>query len=69
MSNTHINTRDTRTDSLRHAYDQYLRRGLQERELCDVSMDGMGYLLPQRLEARLVNAMNTSACCVPCAPR
>ena len=59
MSNTHINTRDTRTDSLRYAYDQYLRRGLQERELCDVSMDGMGYLLPQRLEARLVNAMNT----------
>jgi HK97 family phage major capsid protein len=59
MSNTHINTRDPRTDSLRHAYDQYLRRGIQVSELNDVSMDGMGYLLPQRLEARLVNAMNT----------
>ena len=59
MSNTHINTRDTRTDSLRHAYDQYLRRGIQVSELNDVSMDGMGYLLPQRLEDKLVNAMNT----------
>lgn len=59
MSNTHTNTHETRTDTLRQAYDQYLRRGLQERELCDVSMDGMGYLLPQRLETRLVNAMNT----------
>ena len=59
MSNTNTHTRETRTDTLRQVYDQYLRRGLQERELCDVSMDGMGYLLPQRLEARLVNAMNT----------
>ena len=59
MSNTHINTRDTRTDSLRQAYDQYLRRGIQVSELNDVSMDGMGYLLPQRLEEKLVNAMNT----------
>ena len=59
MSNTHINIRDTRTDSLRHAYDQYMRRGIQVSELNDVSMDGMGYLLPQRLEAKLVNAMNT----------
>ena len=59
MSNTNTNTHETRTDTLRHAYDQYLRRGLQERELCDVSMDGMGYLLPQHLEALLVNAMNT----------
>ena len=59
MSNTNAHTRETRTDTLRPVYDQYLRRGLRERELCDVSMDGMGYLLPQRLEARLVNAMNT----------
>lgn len=59
MSNTNIHTRETRTDTLRHAYDQYLRRGLQEHELSDVSLDSMGYLLPRRLEAKLVNAMNT----------
>ena len=59
MSNTNTNTHDTRTDTLQRAYDQYLRRGLQEYELCDVSMESMGYLLPQRLEARLINAMNT----------
>ena len=59
MSNTNTNTHDTRTDTLRRAYNQYLRRGIQASELNDVSMDGMGYLLPQRLEAKLVNAMNT----------
>ena len=59
MSNTNNTNHETRADDIRCAYNQYLRRGLQERELCDVSMDGMGYLLPQRLEARLVNAMNT----------
>ena len=58
MSNTNTNTHESRIDAIQQAYDQYLRCGLHERELCDVSMDGMGYLLPQRLEARLVNAMN-----------
>ena len=59
MSNTNTNTHDTWTDTLRRAYNQYLRRGIQASELNDVSMDGMGYLLPQRLEAKLINAMNT----------
>lgn len=59
MSNTNTNTHDTRTDTLRRAYNQYLRRGIQASELNDVSMDGMGYLLPQRLEAKLVDAVNT----------
>ena len=59
MSNTNINTHETRADDIRRAYNQYLRRGIQASELNDVSMDGMGYLLPQRLEAKLINAMNT----------
>ena len=59
MSNTNTHTRETRADTLRQVYDQYLRRGIQTSELNDVSMDGMGYLLPKRLEAKLVNAMNT----------
>ena len=59
MSNTNANPHDTRTDTLRRAYNQYLCRGIQASELNDVSMDGMGYLLPKRLEAKLVNAMNT----------
>ena len=61
MSNTNTNTHDNRSDTLRHAYNQYLRRGIQASELNDVSMDGMGYLLPNRLEAKLVNAMNTTS--------
>ena len=59
MSNTNTNPHDTWNDTLRRAYNQYLRRGIQTSELNDVSMDGMGYLLPKRLEAKLVNAMNT----------
>ena len=59
MSNTNTNTHESRIDAIRQAYDHYLRRGLQEHELCDVSMESLGYLLPQRLEAQLVNAMNT----------
>lgn len=59
MSNTNTNPHDTRNDTLRRAYNQYLRRGIQASELNDVSMDGMGYLLPNRLEAKLVNALNT----------
>ena len=58
--NTTINlTPETHADDIRRAYNQYLRRGIQASELNDVSMDGMGYLLPQRLEVKLVNAMNT----------
>ena len=59
MSNTNTNTHDNRSDTLRRAYNQYLRRGIQASELNDVSMDGMGYLLPNRLEVKLINAMNT----------
>ena len=56
MNNT---TLKTCADDIHCAYDQYLRRGIHVSELNDVSMDGMGYLLPQRLEAKLINAMNT----------
>ena len=59
MSNTNTNPHDTRNDTLRRAYNQHLRRGIQASELNDVSMDGMGYLLPKRLETKLINAMNT----------
>lgn len=59
MNTTNNLTPETRVDDIRRAYDQYLRSGHERYELCNVSMDGMGYLLPQRLEARLVNAMNT----------
>ena len=60
--NTTINlTPETHADDIRRAYNQYLRRGIQASELNDVSMDGIGYLLPNRLEAKLVNAMNTTS--------
>ena len=59
MNNTNNTTPATRADDIRRAYDQYLRRGHERYELSDVSLDSMGYLPPQRLEARLVNAMNT----------
>ena len=51
MNNTTI---DPRT-----AYDQYLRRGIQTPEVLNEAPKGVGYLLPQHLEAKLVNAMNT----------
>lgn len=59
MSNTNNTNHETRADDIRCAYNQYLRRGIQASELNDVSMDGMGYLLPRRLESKLINAMNT----------
>ena len=59
MSNTNHTTPETSADDIRRAYDQYLRSGHERYELSDVSLDSMGYLLPQRLEAKLVNAMNT----------
>ena len=59
MNTTNNLTPETRTEDIRRAYDQYLRSGHERYELNDVSLDSMGYLLPQRLEARLVNAMNT----------
>ena len=51
MNNTTI---DART-----AYDQYLRRGIQTPEVLNEAPSGVGYLLPQHLETKLVNAMNT----------
>lgn len=51
MNNTTI---DSRT-----ACDQYLRRGIHTPEVLNESPKGVGYLLPQHLEAKLVNAMNT----------
>ena len=59
MNNTNNTNLETRADDICRAYNLYLRRGIQASELNDVSMDGMGYLLPQRLEAKLINAMNT----------
>ena len=50
MNNTTI---DPRT-----AYDQYLRRGIHTPEVLNESPKGVGYLLPQHLETKLVNAMN-----------
>ena len=50
MNNTTI---DART-----AYDQYLRRGIQTPEVLNEAPSGVGYLLPQHLETKLVNAMN-----------
>ena len=41
------------------AYDQYLRRGIQTPEVLNEDPSGVGYLLPQHLESKLVNAMNT----------
>jgi len=51
MNNTTI---DPRT-----AYDQYLRRGIQTPEILNEAQSGAGYVLPQHLETKLVNAMNT----------
>ena len=51
MNNTTI---DPRT-----AYDQYLRRGIQTPEVLNEAPSGAGYVLPQHLESKLVNAMNT----------
>lgn len=50
MNNTTI---DPRT-----ACDQYLRRGIQTPEVLNEAPSGVGYLLPQHLESKLVNAMN-----------
>lgn len=50
MSNT--TTMDPRT-----AFDQYLRRGTHTPEVLNEAPSGVGYLLPQHLETRLVNAM------------
>lgn len=43
---------------IRTAYDQYLRRGIQAPEVLNEAPSGVGYLLPQHLETKLVNAMN-----------
>lgn len=59
MNTTNSLTPETRVEDIRRAYDLYLRSGHEHYELNDVSLDSMGYLLPQRLEAKLVNAMNT----------
>lgn len=59
MNTTNNLTPETRTEDIRRAYDLYLRSGHERYELNDVSLDSMGYLLPQRLEAKLINAMNT----------
>lgn len=47
------------TIDARIAYDQYLRRGIHTPEVLNESPKGVGYLLPQHLETKLVNAMNT----------
>lgn len=47
------------TTNPRTAYDQYLRRGIQPPEVLNEAPSGIGYLLPQHLEGKLVNAMNT----------
>ena len=57
MNTTNNLTPETRVEDIRRAYDLYLRSGHESYELNDVSLDCMGYLLPQRLEAKLVNAM------------
>ena len=59
MNTTNTTIPEIRAEDIRRAYDQYLRRGHEHYELSDVSLDSMGYLLPKRLEAKLVNAMNT----------
>ena len=43
---------------IRTACDQYLRRGIHTPEVLNESPQGVGYLLPQHLETKLVNAMN-----------
>ena len=47
------------TTDPRTAYDQYLRRGIQSPEVLNEAPSGVGFLLPQHLETKLVNAMNT----------
>ena len=47
------------TIDARIAHDQYLRRGIQTPEVLNEAPSGVGYLLPQHLETKLVNAMNT----------
>ena len=59
MNTTNNLTPETRVEDIRRAYDLYLRSGHEHYKLNDVSLDSMGYLLPRRLEAKLVNAMNT----------
>lgn len=59
MNTTNNFTPETRIEDIRRAYDLYLRSGHERYVLNDVSLDSMGYLLPQRLETKLVNAMNT----------
>ena len=59
MNTTNNLTPETRVEDIRRAYDLYLRSGHDRYVLNDVSVDSMGYLLPRRLEAKLVNAMNT----------
>ena len=59
MNTTNNLTPEIRAEDIRRAYDLYLRSGHERYELNDVSLDSMGYLLPQHLEAKLVNAMNT----------
>lgn len=59
MNTTNNFTPETRVEDIRRAYDLYLRSGHERYELNGVSLDSMGYLLPQRLEAKLVNAMNS----------
>lgn len=44
---------------IRTACDQYLRRGIHTPEILNEAPSGVGYLLPQHLESKLVNAMNT----------
>ena len=46
------------TIDARIAYDQYLRRGIHTPEILNEAQSGAGYVLPQHLEAKLVNAMN-----------
>ena len=53
MSETMNTTANTST-----AYDRYLRRGIQTPEVLNEAPSGVGYLLPQHLETKLVNAMN-----------
>lgn len=59
MSNTNRTTHESHADEIRRAYDLYLRSGHERYELNDVSIDSMGYLLPQRLELKLVSVMNS----------
>ena len=53
MNTTNNLTPETRVEDIRRAYDLYLRSGHERYELNGVSLDSMGYLLPQRLEAKI----------------